>query len=231
MIPPLIVARALAQGLTWMAVTDHNSSANCGAVMEAASGAELVVLPGMEVQSREEVHILCLFDDLDDALAWQEVVYDHLPDAENPEDILGAQFVVDAEGEYLRTEQRLLLTSADLALDDIAQRVTALGGIAIPAHIDRPAFSLLTQLGFVPPGLNAATLECFRLTDPEALRRQHPDLAGWPLIRSSDAHRLAELAPSLEMQTATASIVELQLALNGVAGRSFRLFGPQIPTI
>ena len=130
----------------------------------------------MEVQTVEEVHTLCLFDTLEQALTWQGIVFDHLPDQANAEDVFGAQYVVDAEGEYIRTETRLLQTATDLPLEEVLRRVKALGGLAIPAHVDRPSYSLLANLGFVPPGLAAPALEIFRLTDPA--------VAGGPLAGS-----------------------------------------------
>jgi hypothetical protein len=222
MIPPLIVAQARARGLGLIAVTDHNAAANCAAVM-AAAGDDLAVLPGMEVQTSEDVHVLCLFDTAEQALTWQEVVFDHLPCAENPEDVLGAQFVVDAAGGYVRTERRLLLTSADLSLEETVSRVNALGGMAIPAHVDRSSYSLLAQLGFAPPGLAVPALELFRLTDPDAARMQHPGLSGWPLIRGGDAHRLSEISPALAIEAADATVAELRMALAGQQGRAFEL--------
>ena len=143
--------------------------------MQAAQDTGLAVLPGMEVQTVEEVHTLCLFDTVEQALTWQGIVFDHLPDQANAEDVFGAQYVVDAEGEYIRTETRLLQTATDLPLEEVLRRVKALGGLAIPAHVDRPSYSLLANLGFVPPGLDAPALEIFRLTDPAA--------AGGPLAR------------------------------------------------
>jgi 3',5'-nucleoside bisphosphate phosphatase len=224
MIPPLIVKRALSLGLGLIAITDHNAAHNCAAVMRAAEGTGLTVLPGMEVQTGEEIHVLCLFDTLEQALTWQGTVFNHLPDRPNPEDVLGAQFVVDAQGDYLRTEGRLLLTSTDLSLDEVVRRVRALGGLPVPAHVDRPSFSLLANLGFVPPHLDVPALEIFRLTDPAALLAQHPDLAGWPLIRDSDAHRLDEMAPRLRLNLAAPAVAELAQALAGQAGRSYALY-------
>jgi PHP family Zn ribbon phosphoesterase len=223
MIPPLIVRRALERGLNLIAVTDHNSAANCAAVMQAAQGTGLTVLPGMEVQTVEEVHTLCLFDTIEQALTWQGTVFDHLPDQANAEDVFGAQYVVDAEGGYIRTEARLLQTSTDLSLAEVLRRVKMLGGLAIPAHVDRPAFSLLANLGFVPPGLAAPALELFRLTDPAAAVARWPDLAPHPLIRSGDAHRLNEITPALRLTLAAPTVAELTLALAGSSGRSFTL--------
>ena len=223
MIPPLIVRRALDLGLGLIAVTDHNAAANCAAVIEAAQGTGLAVLPGMEVQTAEEVHVLCLFDTVEQALTWQGIVFDHLPDLPNAEDVLGAQFVVDSGGEYIRTEGRLLLTSTDLSLDEVISRIKALGGLPIPAHIDRPSFSLLANLGFVPPGLDVPALEIFRLTDPADAIARWPDIAPYPLIRSGDAHRLSEITPALSLTLATPTVAELGLALARQAGRSFSL--------
>jgi 3',5'-nucleoside bisphosphate phosphatase len=223
MIPPLIVARALRLGIRLIAITDHNAAANCAAVMQAAAGSGLVVLPGMEVQTAEDVHVLCLFDTVEQALMWQGTVFDHLPDRPNPEEVLGPQYVVDAAGEYIRTETRLLLASTDLGLDETIQRVTALGGLAIPAHIDRPSFSLLANLGFVPPGLPVPALEIFRLTDPASLLAKHPALVSWSLIRGSDAHQLSDLRPSLRLSRDTLTVRALELALTAERGAGYFL--------
>lgn len=221
MIPPLIVERALALGLGLIAITDHNVSANCESVIKAARGTGLVVLPGMEVQTNEEVHVLCLFDTLEQALTWQGIVFNHLPDLPNREETFGAQYVVDAGGGYLRTETRLLLTSTDLALEDIIARLTALGGLAIPAHVDRPSYSLLANLGFVPQGLHSPALELFRLTSPADARARWPQLAKWPLIHGGDAHRLSEICPALRLALAECTLAELTMAFSDHGGRSF----------
>lgn len=223
MVPPLIVRRALALGLKLIAVTDHNAAANCAAVVEAAHGTGLHVLPGMETQTAEDIHVLCLFDSIEQALTWQGIVFDHLPDRPNPDEVLGPQYVVDAAGDYIRTEQRLLLTATDLSLDDVVRRAGALGGLVIPAHIDRPAFSLLASLGFVPPGLPVPALEIFRRTDPAALLAAYPDLSAWPLIRDSDAHQLSDFKASLEFMVPEATVAELRLALAHQSGRGFAL--------
>jgi 3',5'-nucleoside bisphosphate phosphatase len=200
MIPPFIIERAQALGLGLIAVTDHNTAGNCAAVMQAAAGTGITVLPGMEVQTAEEVHVVCLFDTLEQALTWQGTVYDHLPDQVNPEEVLGGQFVVDATGDYLSTETRLLLTSTDLTLEDVVRRVGVLGGLAIPAHIDRPSFSLLANLGFVPPHLDVPALEIFRRSEPADVIAQSPDVAAYPLIRNSDAHQLNEMVAHLRLR-------------------------------
>ena len=182
MIPPLIVRRALALGLGLVAITDHNTIDNVAAVQRAAQGTGLIVLPGMEVQTREEVHIICLFDELAQAQAWQDIVYEHLPAAKNRPEFFGAQMVVDHTAEFVRLNERLLATSTRLSVEQVVGQVNVLGGLAIAAHIDRPSFSMLANLGFIPQGLGLAALEVSRRTTPAAFLAQHPELAGWPMI-------------------------------------------------
>jgi 3',5'-nucleoside bisphosphate phosphatase len=219
MTPPLIVRRALALRLGLIAITDHNSAENAAAVMRAAKGTGLTVLPGMEVQTREEVHLVCLFGQLDDALAWQDGVYAALPDALNDESHLGAQLVVDAEGGYIRHNERLLLTSTRLTVEQAVAGVRALRGLVLAAHVDRPSYSILSNLGFVPDGLELAALEITARTGiAEALRR-FPTLRGHTLVRSGDAHRLDEMQPATCFEMAQAGLEELALALRGEGGR------------
>ncbi len=219
MIPPLIVAQAKQLGLGGIAITDHNSAENAQAVIEASRGTELVVLPGMEVQTREEVHLICLFDTVEQDLAWQETVYAHLPRLSNRPDTFGAQFVVDSEGEFVRENDRLLLASVDLSVEDVTSAVRSLDGLCIPAHVDRPSYSLIANLGFVPPDLNFEALEISRLLGPETARERFPQLQHYTLIVSSDAHRLAEMQCRTMIKVRELTIAELRLALTGQEGR------------
>ena len=116
MIPPLIVQEAVDRGINLLAITDHNTTANVEAVQKAAAGTGLTVLPGMELQTIEEVHILCLFDSLDQMAAWQTFVDARMPPLENNIEYFGEQFVVDETGEFIRRENQLLLTSAKISL-------------------------------------------------------------------------------------------------------------------
>jgi len=219
MIPPLIVRRALGLGLGLIAVTDHNTVDNAAAVVAAARGSGLAVLPGMEVQTREDAHILCLFDTVDRALAWQEVVYAHLPPLENREEFFGAQYVVDETGEYLRTNTRLLLTATSLPVQRVVAEVAALGGLTIAAHVDRQAYSLVGSLGFIPPGLGLAAVEVTRAHMAiDARLIDHK-----PVIVSGDAHRLEEMRADTLFRVCEPTVQELALAFRGEAGRRMRV--------
>ena len=217
MIPPLIVDEALARGIQLLAITDHNASANAAAVMTAAQGTTLKVLPGMELQTREEVHLLCLFDNLEQLAAWQAKVDALLPNLPNNIEFFGEQFVVDAQGEFIRREGRLLLNSVDIELEHAAEQVTALGGLAIPAHVDRKANGLIEILGLIPPGFGA--LEISRHTTPQAALQKFPQLKGHPLLQSGDVHLLDGFLGSTQFELEAPVIAEIRMALNAQNGR------------
>lgn len=223
MIPPLIVQRALELGLGLIAVTDHNCAANAPAVIEAARGTGLVVWPGMEVQSREEVHMLCLFDTLAQVIEWEKTVSVALPDLKNRETFFGAQYVVDASGEYVRTEERLLSASASLSVEAIVTGVHALGGLCLPAHVDRPSYSILANLGFIPPELPIVGIELSARAAPHAVLKRFPQLAHYGLVIDGDAHQLDEMIARTQVCVAAPTVAELRLALQEHEGRSVKI--------
>ncbi|MCL5998503.1 MAG: PHP domain-containing protein [Chloroflexi bacterium] len=224
MIPPLIVQEALDHGINLIAITDHNASANVRAVQTAARGTELAVLAGMELQTREEVHLLCLFDTAQQVEDWQATVDLFMPGIENNANLFGEQFVVDESGEYIQTEKRLLITSADLSLHEAVEGVRALGGMAIPAHVNRKAFSLIANLGLVPTDVPFDALEISRHLSIDEAVRQYPQLKGYPLIQSGDVHRLDEFLGKNVFKVEAPTVSELRLALMNEDGRklSFR---------
>lgn len=223
MIPPLIVEEALRRNIQWIAITDHNASANIQAVQKAASGSDLIVFPGMELQTREEVHLLCLFDTLEQCTAWQAIVDRTLPDIENRPDYFGEQFIVDETGDFLRREERLLLTSSQLSLEDAVQGVMTLQGLAIPAHIDRQAYGLIAQLGFMPFHLNVPALEISRHISPKRALEKYPQIAGYPLIQGGDAHLLEDLLGPVKFTVNAPTVAEIRLAITGEDQRYFKV--------
>lgn len=215
MIPPLIIERALELGIDLIAITDHNASANVCAVQKAAEGTGLTVLPGMEVQTREDVHLLCLFASLSDLEVWQREIDLSLPDELNPAEHLGEQFIVDENGEFIRTEPRMLLTSTKLSIEDVSEKVNALGGIVIPAHVNRTAFGLFPTLGFLADWWKFPALEISRHIQPEALYEKFPSSQNHPLIQSGDVHRLDEFLGTTRFQMETRTLSEVRMALRG----------------
>lgn len=220
MIPPLIVQAALARGINLIAITDHNSNANVAAVRQAAVGTGLTVLPGMELQTHEEVHLLCLFDTLTQLEIWQERVKAQLPLLDNIPDYFGEQFVVDETGDFIRREHQLLLTSTCFTLEQAVTEILDLGGLAIPAHVDRSAFSLMANLGFVPPGVPFEAMEISRHLSPQQARQKFPQLKAFPLIQNGDVHHPDEFLGANVCRLAAPTIPELRLALRHEEGRS-----------
>jgi PHP family Zn ribbon phosphoesterase len=183
MSPRNIVRTAVEGGLDIIAVTDHNSGKNVRAVKEAASDLQLTVIPGMEIQSREEVHLLSLFGSIEVLEEWDSYIYEYLPDVLNDPAIFGYQPIVDKEGYVLRFEERLLINSLDLSLEAVVEGVGDRGGICIPAHVDREAFSIIGHLGYIPPDLPLAAVE---VTGDR--RDMVPE--GYEVVTDSDAHFL-----------------------------------------
>jgi PHP family Zn ribbon phosphoesterase len=219
MIPPLIVQQALEQGIDLIAITDHNASANVSAVQKAAERTGLAVLPGMEVQSREDVHLLTLFEDLETLEAWQVQVDGALPDRANNSHLFGEQFVVDEAGGYIRSEPRLLLTSTRFSIDEIFERVNALGGMVIPAHAERTTYGLLPTLGLISEQWNLPALEITRRTSPERAVESFPALRKYPLIQSGDVHRLDEFLGTTIFSLLSPTLMEISLAFKKIDGR------------
>jgi len=219
MIPPLILRQAKRLELSLIAITDHNACHNAEAVIQAAEGTDIHVLPGMELQSKEEVHLLCLFDTVRQCQEWQEEVFRRLPPLGNKEEIFGAQFVVDSVGEWVRTEERFLAGATDLGLEEIVAGVHSLGGMVIPAHVDRPSFSLLSNLGWVPESLKVQALEVTPRFVPKIGFQKWPQLKAWCLIVNGDAHRLQEMQNRTLFKLDAPVIREIDLALKGEQGR------------
>ena len=219
MMPEFILERAQELGLTLIAVTDHNSAENAAAMLRAAEGSGITVLPGMEVQTREEVHMLCLFDTLEQVARWQEEVSAHLPRLKNKPEVFGTQVVLDAEGEPVGTDDRLLATSTSFSVDEVVQRVQRLNGLCIPCHVDRPAYSLIANLGFIPPDLQIKGVEISHLVGPKEAHERFPQLKHYSLIASGDAHRLKEMARRTTLKMAEPTVAELALALAGEGDR------------
>ena len=185
MSPQAIAKQAKIKEIDILGICDHNSAENVPALIHAAGRYEISVLPGLEVTSQEEVHILALFDQLEPAYELQTLIYENLP-GENDEEAFGMQVVVNENGEVLRFNNKLLIGASTLSVNEVVEAIHALRGLAIAAHIDREGFSLLGQLGFIPPDLKLDALEIAPLTTrKEALEKFNP---AYPLTFSSDAH-------------------------------------------
>jgi hypothetical protein len=212
MIPPLIVQEALERNIDIIAITDHNASANVQAVQKAALGSPLKVLAGMEVQSREDVHLLCLFENFETLAIWQSAVDSALPEMENNAEFFGEQFVVDENGDFIRREPRLLLTSTHFSIDEIFERVNTLGGLVIPAHVNRSSYGLFPTLGLLSDQWPILALEISRHLTPEKAVATYPALKGIPLIQSGDVHQLDQFLGVTIFTLAEPTLAEIRMA-------------------
>jgi predicted metal-dependent phosphoesterase TrpH len=219
MTPRQITAVARDKGIDIIAITDHNTAANAAPLVKAGAEAGLTVIPGMEVQTLEEVHIVCLFATVSAALDWQKIVYQCLPAQENREAVFGPQLLMDENDQITGRLNQLLLTSTNLSLEQVLVTVGAFGGVCIPAHIDRPAYSLIGNLGFIPPNLPIKAVEISRNTTARETLTRFPALAPYTIISSSDAHRLAEINSRSLALLAAPTFTELVLALKRENGR------------
>ena len=188
MTPRNIVRHAVLHGIDIVAITDHNACDNVVAALVAAQGTNVVILPGMEVETKEEVHLIVLFEKMRQLKVWEQFVRENMSGKLNDEKRFGAQFVVDAEDELISVKPELLLTSLRVGITEVSQKVYELGGICIASHVDRPSYSLLSQLGFIPPDIRLAAVEVSRLTSPKEAVIRFPAIGNLPIITSSDAH-------------------------------------------
>jgi PHP family Zn ribbon phosphoesterase len=193
MSPAAIIRRARELRLDVIAVTDHNSVGNCFSTAELGEKNGVRVLFGMEAQTREDVHILCLFQDRGQVERFNDRIYALLPDIKNDPDFFGDQVVVDEQDNIIRHEEKLLLNALDASIQDLLELVKVHQGTAIPAHVESAPFGLLINLGLVPRELDGSLLEISFASRPEAALKMYPDLARFPLISNSDAHYLKDI--------------------------------------
>jgi 3',5'-nucleoside bisphosphate phosphatase len=192
MSPKNIVEKAHEIGLHIISITDHNMTENCFYARELGNKLGITVLSGMELQTLEEIHLLAFFDEYDVAFDFQKKIYDLLPDVHNDIDFYGDQIVVDMENEIVRSEERLLLNSAQISIDNAVNLIKSMGGIAIPSHIDNPTYSIISQLGFVPDNIPFDALEVRNLEKvgdllPLIMQKNVP------FVSFSDAHYIADV--------------------------------------
>jgi len=191
MTPQNIVGMMGLAGYNVIAVADHNSTGNCKAIIEVAKQAGILVIPAMELTTREEVHVLCLLPDLDTAEQFGQYVYERLPDIKNQADIFGRQLYMDPQGRVIGEEDKLLISAADIGIYEVYDLMKSYDGVAIPAHIDRQSFSLIANLGFYDPAMQFSAVELTVNCDSRVFKQTHNILL--PHIVNSDAHTLEQI--------------------------------------
>jgi predicted metal-dependent phosphoesterase TrpH len=216
MTPLRIVEKAVAKGLDIIAISDHNSAENVGVALEVAASKGLALLPAMEITSSEEVHVLAVFGTAEGAVRMQDTVYKSLPEGTSS-GVFGEQLVVNERDEVMEFNSRPLFGATSMGLGALVNEIRSLGGLAIASHIDRQAFGVIGQLGFIPDDVVFDAFEVTRPREADALLGSYADV---PRICSSDAHYLDDIGSrttSFNMQEA--SFEEIRMALKGSGGR------------
>jgi len=220
MIPINILNMAALLGTKILGICDHNSAGNIEAILKLAQNYDILVIPGIEVQSIEEVHLLCFFENLNQVLEMQEFVYSAMPPVSNNPQYFGHQWLINDRGDIVGEENRMLLASTLLTIDQVAQKVYELEGLLIPAHVDRRHFSIIGQLGFIPENLKIDAVEFSRAISFEDFKSKFKNLINYTLITSSDAHNLREMVyQKTRFLLKELNFKEFFLALKGMEGR------------
>lgn len=195
MTPNNIVNMAALSGLNAIAISDHNSIGNAEAAIEVGNAIGVAVIPGMEVETEEGVHILTLYPGLDEAKFVADKVYEALPDIENRPEIFGDQAYMNSDDEIVRYERKLLISPANMSINTLFDLVLSANGLFIPAHVDRHSYSILTNLGFIPDDLDIKSIEISKgVEDVELYLQNREDLRKYNIFRNSDAHYLQDIA-------------------------------------
>ena len=189
-----IVNMAVLKNLDVIALTDHNSSRNCPAFMKAAAEAGIRAIPGMEINTSEEIHAVCLFPSLEQAMDFDAYVFSTLPPVKNKPEIFGDQIIVDEDDQPTGSIDKLLITASGISFSELPDLISSYGGIFFPAHVDRSANSLLTIMGGVPEDVDFPFFEFYHVGLYEEYMEKYPVLKEKPWLHNSDAHYLWDIA-------------------------------------
>ena len=193
MTPYNLVNMAKIMGLDVIALTDHNTCLNCPAAIKAGEEAGILVIPGMELCTDEEVHVVCLFPDLEKALEFSGYVRERIPPVKNRPEIFGEQLIMDEKDNVKGCEELLLTTAANVSLDKVPELIKSFGGVAFPAHIDRSSYSVISNLGMIDEYMGFNTAEITKDADLDEYIKRFPVLKKMSILTSSDAHYLENI--------------------------------------
>lgn len=193
MTPYNLVNMAKLLDLDVIALTDHNTCLNCPAAVKAGEEIGITVVPGMELCTAEEIHVVCLFPDVEKALAFSDYVRQNLPPIKNRPEIFGEQRIMDERDNVIGTEELLLITACNIGIYQVPELVKQYGGVAFPAHIDRDSYSVISNLGGIDLSMGFGCAEITAEADVEEYFAKYPDLKKMKLVTDSDAHYLENM--------------------------------------
>lgn len=226
MSPQNIVEQALLCNINILAITDHNSTKMCKIVAEVAEEKGITVIPGVEITTKEEAHCLAYFYNYEQVNEIQKYIDEHLPFIQNSTEKFGYQLVVDKDEMIVEEVDTLLITALDVSIDKIEQKVHEIGGVFVPAHIDRPKYSILSQLGFIPPDLRFEALELSRYTTTEEFGKKFPMYSKFTFTQSSDAHFIENIGDAYTIYNIeNPTLEEIVKAFKNQDSRKIESFG------
>lgn len=193
MTPYNLVNMAKLLGLDIIALTDHNTCENCASAIKAGKQIGLTVIPGMELCTSEEVHVVCLFPDVESAKSFSDYVLSTMPPVKNRPEIFGEQLIMDECDNVIGSQEKLLTLASSISISDVVSTVESYGGVCYPAHIDRSSYSVLSNLGMITEDMCFSAVEMTAEADREALIAMHPILEGTAIFVDSDAHYLENM--------------------------------------
>ena len=216
MTPGNIAGMGSLNGLGIMALTDHNTCGNCPSFFKACRTYGIVPVPGMELTTSEDVHIICLFPELENAMAFNSDIAPRIMPIKNKPEIFGNQLYIDENDEVCGTEERLLISATDLNIPAAIKKVGEFGGVCYPAHIDRPSNGIITVLGDIPPEYGFRSVEFNDRANEAAYREKYAVVKNARALVSSDAHRLwnismAENTVGIDDEPYSSSLVRRRL--------------------
>jgi PHP family Zn ribbon phosphoesterase len=203
MTPANIVNMAKLLELDVIAVTDHNSCRNLPAIHSYAKKNNIILIFGLELCTIEEIHVLCYFRMLDDAMSFDSYVYEKLIKIPNRDDIFGKQEIYNDEDIKVDEEANLLINATDISFNNLDELMSRYKGIYVPAHVNKASNSLLSNLGFVPPESKFKCVEINDLQGTEKLNNMHPYFTRCKKITNSDAHSLGHINDSIHFLEVT----------------------------
>ncbi len=193
MTPNNIVGMAVLKGLNILALTDHNTAKNCPAFFEACRAQGIIPVAGMELSTAEDVHLVCLFPELEDAMAFDKEIEGHLMDIENRPEIFGNQFILDKDDNKIGSVDKLLISATDLEMSEAIRLARAFGAHVRPAHVDREANGIIAILGDIPEDYGFKSVEFNDKANIDALKEKYTVAAKAVHVVSSDAHYLWDI--------------------------------------
>lgn len=193
MTPYNLVNMAKLLGLDIIALTDHNSSQNCRAAIEVGNEIGLTVVPGMELCTSEEVHVVCLFADVKNAEAFSKFVLSTVPPIKNRSDIFGEQLIMDSRDNILGSQELLLTTASGISVENVVETVKKFGGVCYPAHINRSSYSVISNLGMITEEMSFKAVEMTENADENGYMNKYPIIGDMSVFVSSDAHYLENM--------------------------------------